>query len=806
MLECPSAAALAGFGTDMTQMGLLASLEGHIDGCPECQKKLEGLARADLMTALSMTSLLPIRAAAPIIPGFVIERELGRGSTGVVYQALEPSLGRRVALKVVRSGPAAGSHDHARWLREARSFARVRHDNVVRLYQVGEADGWLFMVLELVPGGTLQQRLNVPYAPREAALLLETIARAVIAIHREGLVHLDLKPSNILLDGGPEAPRELAMPRVGDFGIAFRCDEPDASLATALMAGPVGTPSYMAPEQIAFDREKLGPAADVYGLGAILYHLLTGHRPFVAAHVIDILDQVRNKEPVAPRRLNPTIPRDLETICLKCLQKEPGRRYGSAGDLAEDLRRWLDGRPIAARPVSIAEKSWKACRRRPAVAGLALALVFTLAAGFLGMFRLWRQAESALARAEVDNRLTVQILGEDVALNAGGPYLPRAVAPDQHVSNLRRIRERLRDVATRPPVDAMISRQLAIVGGRLGHLLIQEGQWDEARSAFEESLSHWDRVLREAPHDRQAISHRIVHLCGFASVAEHQGNSTEHVMLLRQAVGAAEELMRDRPDGDSIGRLAKLRNSLASLLDRQGAHTEAMAVLDANRRMLASLPADAEDLQVVCSRIIVQWELDRLIKGRPSPPASEPRTVLPNPMDNVVRLASPEADRLSPQSWAELAIRALREGSGRRKIPVDEADSSYGLIGHMGELAALHRRTGALDEASRVAERMLALGRLLVEHNPNRPMAHIGLSEAYIQINKNAWQTHDRAAIGKNLRLSLDAALRALVLDPNNEIARYFVEHRQRRLNDLPPPRPGPEHPERTVMAGIPGS
>jgi serine/threonine protein kinase len=179
----------------------------------------------------------------PQIPGFGIERELGRGGMGVVYQAYQPSLKRRVALKVVRSGPSSGSRDLIRWLREAQAFSRVCHDNVVRLYQIGEADGWLYLVLELMAGGNLQDRLDRPYAARDAARLLETIAQAVAAIHREGLLHLDLKPSNILLDGTLETARESASPHVGDFGIAYRRDDPEASLATTTLAGPLGTPS-----------------------------------------------------------------------------------------------------------------------------------------------------------------------------------------------------------------------------------------------------------------------------------------------------------------------------------------------------------------------------------------------------------------------------------------------------------------------------------------------------------------------------------------------------------------------------------
>ena len=187
---------------------------------------------------------------------------------------------------------------------------------------------------------------------------------------------------------------------MADFGVAWRWSDPEATLATASLVGPVGTPSYMAPEQVKGDRSAIGPAADIYGLGALLYHLLTGRRPFAAATVLDTLDQVRMGEPVPPRRLDPAIPRDLETICLKCLRKEPARRYESAEAVADDLRRFLEGRAICADPVSPLERTWRWCRRRPAVAAMAVALALSLSAGFLGMFLLWRNAEAARGLAE----------------------------------------------------------------------------------------------------------------------------------------------------------------------------------------------------------------------------------------------------------------------------------------------------------------------------------------------------------------------------------------------------------------------
>ena len=222
----------------------------------------------------------------------------------------------------------------SRWLREARAYACVRHPNIVPLHDAGEAGPWLYLVLEYVPGGSLKHQLETPYAPTDAARLLETIARAVAAVHSENLVHLDLKPSNILLDDGPERPREQATPRVGDFGIAYRWCDPDRTLPTESLSGPLGTPSYMAPEQITGDRDAIGPPADIYGLGALLYHVLTGRPPFSAASVVETLEQVRNQEPVPPRRLIPQVPRDLETIATQvpreasCGPLRLGRSHG----------------------------------------------------------------------------------------------------------------------------------------------------------------------------------------------------------------------------------------------------------------------------------------------------------------------------------------------------------------------------------------------------------------------------------------------------------------------------------------------
>ncbi|MFO0953552.1 MAG: serine/threonine-protein kinase [Isosphaeraceae bacterium] len=344
MTTCPPPHVLAHLGVGSRSD---PSLAAHVDDCPVCQAELDRLAQQPLDDPSDSGGFAgsgPWAGRPPEIPGFEVERELGRGGMGVVYLARQPKLDRHVALKLV-PGDAAGRR---RGLREARAFARVGHPGVVRVYDSGESDGFVYLVLEYVSGGSLKARLRGPLEPRDAAVLVERIALTVEEIHRAGLLHLDLKPSNVLINDGPDTPLGRATPRVSDFGIA-RPWEDGAASATHL-AGPLGTPWYMAPEQVAPDPAALGPATDVYALGAILYELLAGRPPFQAASVVETLDQVRDREPVPVRKLSPSVPRDLETVCTTCLQKLPQRRYASAEALADDLRRFREGRPIAARP------------------------------------------------------------------------------------------------------------------------------------------------------------------------------------------------------------------------------------------------------------------------------------------------------------------------------------------------------------------------------------------------------------------------------------------------------------------------
>ena len=326
-----------------------------------------------------------------VMPGYEILGVLGRGGMGVVYKARQVKTNRVVALKMILGSRHADAVEKARFQIEVEAIARLQHPNIVQLHEAGEHDGQPYFSLEFCDGGSLDRKLNgQPLPPTEAAALVETLARAIQSAHARGVVHRDLKPANVLLrlrvesgklrvedePSGPSATLHFRLstfePKITDFGLAKRTDaDSDMSRSGAIM----GTPSYMAPEQAGGRVREIGPAADVYALGALLYECLTGRPPFRGETALDTLRLVVSEEPVPPSYLNGKVPGDLETICLKCLQKEAGRRYGLAEGLAEDLRRFRAGEPITARPVGKAERLLKWVRRKPASAGLVAAAV-----------------------------------------------------------------------------------------------------------------------------------------------------------------------------------------------------------------------------------------------------------------------------------------------------------------------------------------------------------------------------------------------------------------------------------------------
>ncbi len=342
----------------------------------------------------------------PDIPGYDILGELGRGGMGVVYLARQSQLNRLCALKMILAGDHAGRESAIRFLTEAATVARLRHPNIVQIYHLGEQDHRPYLELEYVEGGSLAHRLDgTPWTPRPAARLVELLARAIDEAHQQAIIHRDLKPANVLLavDGTP---------KITDFGLAKSLGV-DSSLTQS--GAIMGSPSYMAPEQAGGGAKTVGRSADIYALGAILYELLTGRPPFRAATVLETLDQVKNVEPVAPSRLVPGLPRDIETIALKCLQKDPARRYETAAVLAEDLRRFQDGQTIVARPVGSLERAGRWCLRNKALAAaIGTAAAALLIVAVMALLHAERQHHFATEQA----RATREIAGLADRLNA----------------------------------------------------------------------------------------------------------------------------------------------------------------------------------------------------------------------------------------------------------------------------------------------------------------------------------------------------------------------------------------------------
>ena len=450
---------------ELREAGQTVTIEELCHDCPDLlpalRKRLKALGALDAMLANdtnagtvtivknenSTTDNLVVRVGSqPVIPGYEIIRELGRGGMGVVYLARQERLNRLVAIKVLLGGQYATVTSQARFKAEVDAIGRMQHPNLIQVFDVGEHDGRVYYSMEYLAGGSLEDRIgNVPLPPLKAAELLKILADAIEAVHEQGVIHRDLKPANILLTKA-DATNErsgvngFGIPKISDFGLAKRTDAPSGPTLTEHI---LGTPTYMAPEQAAGRSRQVGPATDIYSLGAILYRLLIGRPPFVGETVMEIVRQVTDDDPVPPRQLQPTIPIELETICLKCLNKQPSQRYTSAAALAEDLRRFIADEPILARPIDWFGRLLKWVRRRPAVASLigvsGLAVVGLLAAEWLFNQRLGKELENtrlAYQKAEaVGHELKLALAGE-VAAALDADFKQLEIVPQSMVALL----------------------------------------------------------------------------------------------------------------------------------------------------------------------------------------------------------------------------------------------------------------------------------------------------------------------------------------------------------------------------------
>lgn len=377
-------------GTDNSLSAANGNLTVPTSGEELLSSSAEVVVAVDQWISDSDTISWATAATYPPIPGYEVECPLGRGGMGIVYKARHQRLNRIVALKMILEH--AKSDEIFRFRTEPEAAARLQHPNVVQIFEVGEYCGRPYLALEFVDGGNLANKIQgTPWLPRQAAVVVEQLARAVQHAHDAGIIHRDLKPANILMTSA-------GVPKITDFGVAKRLDDDSGLTRTGMV---IGSPSYMAPEQAAGEAHRVGPEADIYALGAILYECLTGRPPFKGASVLDTLEQVRLQEPVSPRQLQPKLPLDLETVCLKCLQKDSQKRFSSAAALADDLTRFIDGRPVLARPVGRMERLWRWTRRNRTVAWLLLTVAIILVVAIAAV--VWFAVEARYRAEEAGN-------------------------------------------------------------------------------------------------------------------------------------------------------------------------------------------------------------------------------------------------------------------------------------------------------------------------------------------------------------------------------------------------------------------
>jgi tetratricopeptide (TPR) repeat protein/tRNA A-37 threonylcarbamoyl transferase component Bud32 len=650
--------------------------------------------QATAAEALGPAPAAPAGRAWPTVTGYDILAELGRGGMGIVYKAQDRRLKRTVALKMLLAGSLADREQLARFRVEAEAVARLQHPHIVQIYEVGEQDGRPFFALEYVEGGSLDKHLaGTPQPSRTAAPLVETLAWAVHAAHQRGIVHRDLKPANVLLEiKNPESAiynLQSAIPKITDFGLAKQLDADPMQTPSGVI---LGTPSYMAPEQATGKVHRIGPATDVYALGAILYEMLTGRPPFKGETALDTVTQVLHDEPVPPRRLQPKVPADLETICLKCLQKDSGKRYTSAEALAEDLRRFRAGEPIRARPVGPARRLWRWCQRKPALASLAAALIVVVVSALACVTGFWLRAEGLRAEAEADFQL---------ALESVDQYATRVS------ENLR-----LREEDLRP-----LRKELL-----------------ETVVPFYEKLiaRHSDRADVQAERGRAYAR--------LADLVKEIADPVKASELYEQAVAVFEDLAGRHPSvSDYRLQLARIRDHLSEAYERTGRNAEAEAGCQEGLKIWEGLIQEqpAVDYRVGLARARIRLAGLYARTGRiPLAQAEYQRALqIREELEHEHVNLSAEQQQTFALGHQSLGLLCQRTGQlaeaevelGRTLHILEQlarqqpqlSDYQHKLAGIRSRLGALYEADGRLSEAGAERQKALAISEQLVRQHPS---------------------------------------------------------------------------------------
>ncbi len=608
--------------------------------------------------------LPPSEPSLPVVPGYELLALVGRGGMGRVYKAVHLGLGRTVAIKLLT---ATDDDDQlARFREEARAVAHLQHPNIVQVFESGTVHGQPYFSQEFLEGGSLAAKLREgPLSPEAAATLLETVARAIHHSHKHGVLHRDIKPANILLaaDGTP---------KVSDFGLAKRLDRETNLTRTGEI---LGTPAYMAPEQASGVANDVGPAADIYALGALLYELLTGRPPFQGPDALQTVMMVLTMDPVSPRALQPQVPKDLETICLKCLEKSPKKRYATADDLAEDLRRFLSGEAIVARPVGLSERSLKWAKRHKAGAAFIGALVVLFAVtvasavllsiGYRDLDKANTELGQKNTELEQSNERLAKSQGEtETMLNyALGTMDQYHFALSDRLKDLPQGQELRVEVLeqARTTLDGLFAvnprRPLVweyLMGGydMLGNAQASIGELEKSRLSHQRAGEAARRLAKEYPDNPTYPANDAIAQLKIGNVLAQQGQEKEAARYFAESEKVAAELLAKHPDHNAVLKLNYLAHQRpmmdALLTDKPDVIVAAyQRYADLARRLAKSDPSNA-----VTQTYPVNWEL-RLATYQAI------HNMLPQAQAILTR-AKPELDKLpEPKSPNVRGLRAL---------------------------------------------------------------------------------------------------------------------------------------------------